>query len=75
MVEYEVDGSAQYADITWNNASAATEQDRVSLPFHQSFLAPVGGFGVSGPVHVGLHIIFSGEGRCEVRRALWRRED
>jgi hypothetical protein len=44
LVEYDVDGTAKYASLTFNNAKGATEQKQVKLPFHESFLAPVGAF-------------------------------
>lgn len=42
LVEYDVDGTAKYVNITWNTSSAATEQRQVKLPFHESFVAPMG---------------------------------
>jgi hypothetical protein len=42
MVKYEVDGTAKYADITWNNGKGGTEQRQVKLPYEEEFSAPVG---------------------------------
>src|SRR5271156_1476215 len=44
LVEYDVDGSAKYANTTWNNGAGATEEKQIKLPFHESFVAPVGTF-------------------------------
>ena len=41
-VEYRVDGSARWVSVTYKNASGATEQKVVVLPFEQSFQAPAG---------------------------------
>jgi hypothetical protein len=81
LVEYDVDGTAEYVNITWNTIQGATEQRQIRLPFHESFVAPMGMLaymaaqkarvesapnisgrteilsnGVSGTVHVTLHI-------------------
>ena len=42
LVEYDVDGSAKYANTTWNNGAGTMEQKQIKLPFHESFVAPVG---------------------------------
>lgn len=42
MVKYEVDGTAGYANLTWNNGSGGTEQKQVKLPFEEEFSGPVG---------------------------------
>lgn len=64
LVEYDIDGSVKTANTTLRNASGSTEQRRVELPFHMSFIAPVGAFAYisaqkpsrEGTVHVTLHI-------------------
>lgn len=42
LVEYDADGTAKYVNLTWNTGSGATEQRQIKLPFHESFVAPVG---------------------------------
>ncbi len=42
LVEYDVDGTASYVNLTFNNAKGSTEQKQIKLPFHESFVAPVG---------------------------------
>lgn len=42
MVEYDIDGTAKYVDVTWTNGASGTEQKQIKLPFHESFLAPAG---------------------------------
>jgi len=42
MVEYDIDGTANYADVTWTNGTGSTEQKQVKFPFHESFAAPLG---------------------------------
>jgi len=42
MVEYDVDGTAKYANLTFTNASGSTEQKQVKFPYHDSFPAAVG---------------------------------
>jgi hypothetical protein len=41
MVKYEIDGTAGYANLTWNNGKGGTEQKQVELPFEDEFSAPV----------------------------------
>lgn len=44
-VEYRIDDNAAYADLTFTNASGATEQhERVKLPFSFTFSAQPGQF-------------------------------
>jgi hypothetical protein len=42
IVEYDVDGTATYANVTWNAAAGATEQKQLKLPVHESFRLPLG---------------------------------
>ncbi len=42
VVEYDIEGSAKYADVTWTDKSGSTEQKRVKFPVHESFVAQVG---------------------------------
>jgi len=42
MVKYEIDGTAKYANITWNNGAGGTEQKQVKLPYEEEFSGPVG---------------------------------
>ncbi|SRR5579885_2360057 len=42
QVEYDIDGTAKYADVTWINRSGGTEQKRLMLPVHESLLLAVG---------------------------------
>lgn len=42
MIEYDIDGTAKYVDVTWNNSVGATEQKRLKLPVHEEFLGQVG---------------------------------
>jgi hypothetical protein len=42
MVEYDVDGTAKYANVTFTNGSGSTEQKQVKFPHHDSFPAAVG---------------------------------
>jgi len=44
LVEYDVDGTANYADVTWNTNGGGTEQRQLKFPFHESFVAPMGMF-------------------------------
>jgi hypothetical protein len=41
LVEYDVDGTTKYVDLTWNTGSS-TEQKQLKLPIHESFRVPVG---------------------------------
>ena len=42
IVEYDVDGTATYANVTWNAAAGATEQKQLKLPVHESFTLSIG---------------------------------
>jgi hypothetical protein len=42
VVEYDIDGSAVYANVTWNAAAGATEQKQIKLPVHESFRMAIG---------------------------------
>jgi hypothetical protein len=42
IVEYDIDGDAKYANVTWTNKSSSTEQKQLMFPVHESFLAQVG---------------------------------
>jgi hypothetical protein len=42
LIEYDIDGTAKYVDVTWTNGSNGTEQKQIKLPFHESFRGPVG---------------------------------
>lgn len=42
IVEYDIDGTATYAGVTWNAAAGATEQKQFKLPVHESFRIATG---------------------------------
>jgi hypothetical protein len=42
LIEYDIDGTAKYADVTWNSGPGSTEQKQLKLPSHESFRMPVG---------------------------------
>jgi hypothetical protein len=42
MIRYEVDGTAGYANVSWNNGKGGTEQKQVKLPFEEESSGPVG---------------------------------
>jgi hypothetical protein len=42
IVEYDIDGTARYANVTWNAAAGATEQKQLKLPAHESFMLSIG---------------------------------
>ncbi len=43
FVEYDIDGTAKYVDVTWNSGTGSTEQKRFKLPVHESFRIAPGG--------------------------------
>jgi hypothetical protein len=43
-VVYEVDGTAQYANLTITNQQGGKEQNQVKLPFEMKFYAKIGQF-------------------------------
>jgi hypothetical protein len=42
LIDYDIDGTAKYADVTWNSGPGSTEQKQIKFPFHESFRMPVG---------------------------------
>lgn len=44
IVEYDIDGTTKYVDVTWNLMKGSTEQKRLKLPVHESFQATSGTF-------------------------------
>jgi hypothetical protein len=42
LVEYDIDGTAKYANVTWNLGAGNTEQKQIKFPVHESFRAPIG---------------------------------
>lgn len=43
-VEYDVDGTAKYANLTCTNEKGGTDQKQVRLPYHDGFYAKGGSF-------------------------------
>ena len=61
MIEYEVDGTANYANVTWNTGAGGTEQKQIKFPFCTKSFSHAGR-------NIGVH--FGSEGGRQQRNDL-----